>query len=86
MSSNIKDRVARVKGKPVGRYILRRGEMLTRQQLIARMHIGTGTLSAWEDAGLPSYGDGMSEKVYISDDLFDFLRTRPVRNKIRKEK
>jgi hypothetical protein len=86
MSSNVIKTARAVKGKPIGRSVLRRGEMLTRKQLIARMRISPATLKKWEEDGLPVYGEGMEEYVYISDDIFDFLRTRPIRNRTRKEK
>jgi hypothetical protein len=81
VNSNIKTPARAVKGKPMARFILRLGEMLTRQQLIHRMNISPSTLDKWEAAGLAAYGEGMKEKVYISDDVFAFLRTRPIRSK-----
>lgn len=65
---------------------MRRGEMYSRAQLIQRLTLSPTTLKAWEAAGLNAYGEGMKEKVYLSDDVFDFLRTRPVRIKAQKEK
>jgi len=55
--------------------------MYSRAQLIQRLTLSPSTLAKWEAAGLNSYGEGMKEKVYISDDVFDFLRTRPSRSK-----
>lgn len=80
MNSNVDSPAPAVKRKD-DTPLMRRGEMYSRSQLIERLKLSPSTLKTWESSGLNSYGEGMKEKVYISDDVFDFLRTRPTRSK-----
>ncbi len=81
MNSNIAESSRVCKGKTDDGPLMRRGEMYSRAQVIDRLKMSPSTLTSWEAKGLNSYGEGMKEKVYLSDDIFDFLRTRPTRSK-----
>lgn len=56
------------------RPVLKRGEMLTTPQLLARVKISPNTLAAWREQGLQICGQGSAADFYDSDEVIEFMK------------
>jgi hypothetical protein len=65
--------------KPARRFVLKRGWVMTRRQLIEATSASQATFDRWREKGLTPLDTGTKEAMFLTDDVIDLWLTRKPR-------